>query len=336
MPIYHDVEDFIADESFQQWILHKDEDAAVFWKSFIEQNPEKKETLAQAVKLLQSLNFAEQFPSVFQEKKVWQQVQRELSEKSPMHYSSRKTTYSIRIAASILILLSLGLWSGLQFWPSDEIVVGTAYGEIRKLYLPDSSLVTLNGNSTLTYPQVWENDTDREVWLEGEAFFEVKKLSSSDENQAVKFTVHTSTLNVEVLGTAFNVSDRKEHTQVVLAEGSVALRIKGETPIHMKPGERFAVQGDSRLHETNLDDISPWSSWKEEEVVFHKQSLHDIAIQLRHTYGYQISFPSDKIAAEKFTARVHHKDIALLFPLIARSFNLRYTVNGKAVSFEKL
>ncbi|WPP51815.1 FecR family protein [Catalinimonas niigatensis] len=334
MPNYHDVEDFVSDESFQEWIFHKNEHAAIFWKAFIKQHPEKEETIIQAVKLLQSLNFTEQLPSVFQEKKVWQQVQQELSEKSHRTLSSRKMASFVRVAASILFLLGIGLWVGLEIWQSDETIVSTGYGEIRELYLPDGSLVTLNGNSKLTYPQDWETNTDREVWLDGEAFFEVKKHSSSDKYQAVKFTVHTRTLDVEVLGTAFNVSDRKEHTQVILTEGSIALKIKGETSVQMKPGERFALQDNTRIHESILDDTSPWSSWKEEEIIFQKQSLREIAIQLRNTYGYQLNFPSEKIASEKFTARVHHKDIELLFPLIARSFNLKYTINGKVVSFK--
>ncbi len=336
MPDYQKIEDFVADDSFQQWVLSEDEASNIFWNSFIAKHPDKEETMLQAAKLVQSLNFDEQFPSNFQEKKVWQQIQQELFARNNIVRLSKKSYSPLWLAASVTIILAIGAWLGLRTWASDLKTVSTSYGEIRDIYLPDSSLVTLNGNSSLTYPNHWDEGVEREVWLKGEGFFEVKKYQALENDSFVKFTVNTSKLNIEVLGTAFNVSDRKEKTNVVLTEGSIALRIEDEAPIQMKPGERFAIQGDSRTYEKNLKVVSQWSSWKEKELIFHKMSLSDIATQLKDAYGYQLHFPSESIAQEKFTARMHSKDVEMLFPLIARSFNLSINTEGKVVKFEKL
>src|SRR5690606_15777064 len=95
----------------------------------------------------------------------------------------------------------------------------TGYGETRKINLPDGSLVVLNANSELKYESNWQQAPMREVWLQGEAFFEVVK--TTEEKQ---FIVHTGSLDVEVLGTQFNVHNRHQKVQVVLSSGKVKLQ----------------------------------------------------------------------------------------------------------------
>lgn len=201
------------------------------------------------------------------------------------------------------------------------------------MYLPDSSRITLNGNSTIRFAKDWNTKKEREVWLEGEAFFEVKPAKDSQNSTDIKFSVHTRHLTVEVLGTTFNVSDRVEQAYVVLTEGHITLNIDDEHPIMMQPGELFEIRGASHIHKKDMPDISQWSSWKEEELEFYNLPLRDVANKLRHTYGYQLKFPSDTIANEKFTARIYRQDIELLFSLIAQSFDLNYTILEKNIKF---
>lgn len=83
----------------------------------------------------------------------------------------------------------------------------TQYGEQRVVELPDHSVVSLNANSTLRFRNDWSQaNTLREVWLDGEAFFSVQKQEGAAG--PAKFIVHTNDLDVEVLGTRFNVSNR--------------------------------------------------------------------------------------------------------------------------------
>jgi ferric-dicitrate binding protein FerR (iron transport regulator) len=133
----------------------------------------------------------------------------------------------------LLIAAGLGVWSYLR---AGENAHTTHYGETARIKLPDGSMVVLNAHSTLTYND-WSEGQTREVWLNGEAFFEVQK--KHDATGRVKFVVHTGDLNVEVLGTRFNVSNRGLRTQIVLEEGKVRLRYEQETEkvIDMQPGE---------------------------------------------------------------------------------------------------
>ncbi len=333
MPNYQTIDDFVADDSFQRWVLSENKEAKFFWESYLQQYPEQKGTIFQAVELVRSLQFNEVRPSTFQEKKVWGQIQEELSERKPVVSFRPYHRRPLAVAASIALVIGFAVWLGWQNWGTDLYVQSTAYGKVRELYLPDSSRVTLNGNSTIRFAKDWTTKKKREIWLEGEAFFEVKPVKDSQKNKDIKFAVYTSQLTVEVLGTTFNVSDRVEQAYVVLTEGRIALNIEDEHPITMQPGELFEIRGTSRIHKKDLPDISQWSSWKEEELEFNNLPLRDIADKLRYTYGYQLKFPSDTIANEKFTARIYRQDMEMLFSLIARSFDLNYTTQGKNIEF---
>jgi len=120
--------------------------------------------------------------------------------------------------------------------PVHTIQYATNRGEQQKITLPDESVVYLNERSTLAYTDNWSKGADREVRLQGEAYFQVEEKVYS--GQKVKFMVVTNDVTVEVVGTEFNVNDRQQGTQVFLNEGRVRLSLKnlGEI-INMVPGD---------------------------------------------------------------------------------------------------
>ena len=138
----------------------------------------------------------------------------------------------IGIAASVL-LVALLIGFLLRNSVPDETVVATQYGETQEFTLPDGTEVFLNANSTLRYSA---DETPREVWLEGEAYFQVVKQKNGLTKRADDFRVHTQNLTVRVLGTRFVVDSRKE--QVVLDEGKVEVqpRTDGQSHLSLAPG----------------------------------------------------------------------------------------------------
>lgn len=140
----------------------------------------------------------------------------------------RSWSWVYRVAAAFIGILLVAAVSFL-YLREETIRYETAYGQLRVIVLPDSSRVTLNGNSTLRYQADWEAlpiGNTREVWLEGEGFFEVTEVVLSAQSMA-KFVVHTPQLDVEVVGTKFNVTNRRHQTQVVLSSGQVKLHERG-------------------------------------------------------------------------------------------------------------
>src|ERR1700727_3570645 len=106
-------------------------------------------------------------------------------------------------AAACLVTVAVGIWwIGTRTGHPEFSEIRTGYGEIKNILLPDSSVVILNANSSMRIPQQWTESGGRQVWLEGEAYFQVQKKPST----AQKFVVHTRQGDVEVLGPGFTAN----------------------------------------------------------------------------------------------------------------------------------
>lgn len=198
-------------------------------------------------------------------------------------------------AAACLMTLAFGIWYiGARTGHPQMAEIRTGYGEIKNVLLPDSSVVILNANSSIRIPQQWTEKEGRQVWLEGEAYFQVQKKPSAGQ----PFTVHTRQVNVEVLGTRFNVNTRRQHSIVSLEEGKVRLSVTGtkttviekKEPVIMRPGQVAVVEASSltRINNNNEKELSALSGWTRHEFHFDNTSLGEIARMIEDTYGYKM------------------------------------------------
>ena len=146
--------------------------------------------------------------------------------------------------------------------PAHSIQYATNRGEQQKITLPDGSVVYLNEHSTLAYTDDWSKGADREVQLQGEAYFQVEEKVYS--GQKVKFMVVTRDVTVEVVGTEFNVNDRQQGTRVFLNEGRVRLSLKnlGEI-INMVPGDLVQYDAATGHVDNRRPQQSNMISWLE-------------------------------------------------------------------------
>ncbi len=187
--------------------------------------------------------------------------------------------------------------------------------------LPDQTRVTLNANSQLKFKKAWSEDHTREVWLEGEAFFEVVKQPDAIDG---RFIVHTRRLDVEALGTSFNVRARDDKTQVVLKTGKVKLHpahsSPGESDVFLEPGD-MATLSDDRWVKTQVDPLR-YSSWQDNRLFFNNESIRDIARRLKDTYGYEVTVEEPEWLDLTFTGSCPADDISILLTALSESFNL--------------
>lgn len=294
-------EDFATDRTFCQWVLHPDIASDEFWMEWVRSHPHKikQVELARQMVLLAASDTGPN-PSEETISRIWAGVQkRKISEPEvyPLSGGRRKWLYAAAAMAGILLIAFLGIYH----WPAPDSEYLTAYGESRRLRLPDGTSVTLNANSRLTVSRKWDDPSGRNVWLEGEAFFNVSKQVYKEK--PVKFTVHTCDMRIEVTGTQFNVSTRQEQTRVVLSEGSVHLRL--QTPeeaktINMKPGEwvNFSRQ-KQQLSAGYIPDPGGLFSWKDNRWTLNDTPLSEVGLLIRDTYGLNVRFQSDSLRLVK-------------------------------------
>lgn len=225
--------------------------------------------------------------------------------------------------ASILVLaLTISL---VRYQTRKPLSFETAYGEIKTIVLPDSSEVTLNGNSSIRYAK------NRELWLDGEAFFHVAKKPNRQ-----RFIVHLAdTLSIEVVGTEFNVQKRKYNAQIALKSGKIRLHRQQqhgmEELIDMEPNDVVYIGhqvagGFEKARDANLNEHL---SWRQHRIVLDDTSLDEIVELIRDTYGLSIAVSTDTILHRRATGSVptNPSHFERLLNNIAELYNLTVTTN---------
>jgi ferric-dicitrate binding protein FerR (iron transport regulator) len=249
----------------------------------------------------------------------------------PVGWKSSQRWYGI--AAVWIGLMMIGTaWFVYKAQQPAWVTYQTAYGEVENIILPDGSHVTLNANSQLKYTEAWERNTPREVWLEGEAYFSVVHTANDH-----KFQVQTADLNVEVVGTEFNVNNRRGDTEVVLHIGKVKLDLthNNETPeVVMEPGELVAYSAANQQITKKIVDPQQYMSWRKQELILNNTSLTQIARVLEDYYGFEVSMPDDlKDINLSATAQLSLKDTDVILTALAEIYGIKVEKNGNQIIF---
>jgi transmembrane sensor len=269
----------------------------------------------------------------------WKAVEaaiRQPAEMAPVH---RMPWARILIAAASVMLLAFGIW-WLQTRTGEPRLaeVKTGYGEVKHILLPDSSTVILNANSSMRIPQQWTDDDSkggREVWLEGEAYFEVQKKSST----RAKFVVHTDLVDVEVLGTRFNVNTRRQHSIVSLEEGKVQLSVHGEVesvlekkaPMVLRPGQVVDITRASTVRVSNEKDVTGLSGWSRNEFHFDNTSLTEVARLIDDTYGYKMVVADTTLFQRSISGDLRASNVQELVKVLEFTLKLTMRIEDKTI-----
>lgn len=239
----------------------------------------------------------------------------------PLNNKRRRLLSWAGAAAAVLLLITAGsLW-----WrqAEDLIAVSTDFEEQRTVALPDGSTVQLNANSTLRFAAAWEEREDRQVWLDGEAFFTVTKKQSTGQ----KFRVTTPDLTVAVLGTVFNVNSHEERTTVFLEEGRISLELinNDEQEKVMEPGELLTYSAKQRTVITNVKQAaSPLhTSWKDGVLQFEDTPLSTVIERVENIYGIRFSVSDTSIYQREITAGLPMEKLDIVLPLLEQALGLK-------------
>jgi ferric-dicitrate binding protein FerR (iron transport regulator) len=288
--------DFAADDLFQSWVFSPDAETVRFWQSFLQQNPEKADAVAEARAMLLHLAQDADAPPAGRKQAVWQRIEAELAGERELAHGPLTRTLPVwqKWAASVAAMLLLVAGYLLLFPPSGAARYATGPGEKKVVILPDSSEVILNASSSLQLAGTWSSRQSREVWLKGEAYFKVRKKRGHGN---ARFIVHTEDLNVEVLGTSFNVKTRGTGTQVVLSEGKVKINPADHAPdsaVFMVPGEAVTVSKERKITKTAVKP-ELYTAWKSNELVLNKTSLREIGLFIEENYGLTVRYQNNTL-----------------------------------------
>ncbi len=207
-------------------------------------------------------------------------------------------------------------------------------GSVNQVILPDSSIVYLNSGSDIKYELNNANNL-REVYLNGEAWFHVKK------DRSKPFIVHTPCYNVRVLGTKFNVSSYSDEESVTttLEEGSIqileAQAINKKDQIILKPGEQLSYDKKNKKIFRKKVDTRLYTSWRKNELIFLDTKFQNLIKLLEHKYGVDIEVKDSTILNSHFSGTIKNESISEVLNIIQYTHPITYQVNGNKIIINK-
>ncbi len=271
-----------------------------------------------------------------------------------------------RIAAIFILAFTLGGF--LIYYISDYRIkqqpvvfneVLTPFGSRSSLVLADGTKVWLNAGSKLSYP-VNFSEASRDVYLEGEAYFDVKKMTKK------KFIVHASNININVLGTEFNVTayPGEKTIQTTLVRGRIIIEGAGKwysaiqstelnpnqtatyiknlntlvtknSEIEKKTQKIKAVNKEiKQLTITAKIDPIVYTSWKDHKWFIVSEELQSLATKLERRYDVKIIFTNESLKNYKFTGTLTDETLQQVLNIIKITSPIEYEIVNKNVTFK--
>ncbi len=368
------VEELMLDDSFVSWCLNDDLKISSHWPTIIRDNPEQEEIFTEATKLvkllhggltpsevnrqiekvrlqlLERINFTEN-------EDLYQEYDTALSPNFFVTGSGRIKKNAFRlvatsVAAACLVFVLTWVFFLRPQTSTDTLskninqmtIFQSQPGERRNITLPDGSMVILNAESKIKLNQHFGQGS-REIYLEGEAFFDVK------HNKNLPFVVHISGMDIKALGTAFNVKayPGEKNVETALVRGLIEVTLnkvagkkillhpnekiqwKLATPVadrdkpDTRPGGSIDLQDNlvKKLTKTDDGEISE-IAWTENKLLFTDETFADIAVLLQRWYGVKIEFEDDNLRNYRFTGIFEKEDIETVLSFLKESKNFHY------------
>ncbi|MCX6217365.1 FecR family protein [Spirosoma sp.] len=344
--------DFLLDESFNRWARRESSpEEGAFWQNWLSQYPDKREVVEQARLLITGLRVKPYREITEQE--LFNQV-----DQIRLHTNQRRSIgvsipkqfgWWARTAAIVLLVSVIGMSIWVNRNASNEsvyvqLIQNAPVALIEKanttrvplsLHLPDGSQVTLQPNSRISFSKQFKGDK-REVYLMGEAFFNVRK------NPRKPFYVHANEVVTKVLGTSFTVEayDNQANVQVAVRTGQVSVfarndwqraqkEVNSDVPgVVLTPNQKVVFnRQEGHFHRTIIPNpVIINHRFANDVFVYDETPVTKIFTQLEDAYGVDIVFDEQLLKHCTLTARFHDEPLLEKLNLICQITNASYQI----------
>ncbi len=240
--------------------------------------------------------------------------------------------YWKKIAAVVLIPLLLGnlIWfylnSQKRNYASESVYneVFAVYGTRTAINLADGSSVWLNSGSSLKYPEKFKGK-ERDVYLQGEAYFEIAT------NSSVPFIVKTPSLIVRATGTVFNVSDHISdmNSEVTLVTGKVFVNEISadkitEQFVELFPNQHLTLNKETGKISINKEDVNEYISWKDGKLIFRNKPLSYVVNKISQLFNVDIELHGSVLQDYRYRATFEDESLSEILRLLKISSPIDY------------
>lgn len=321
----HSLEDLVDNPSFINWVYQSNTHDMEFWDNWLVQYPTKRKLVEDAAMVVRGVVFKKQNLSEEEVDTNWIALEGKISQGGRRHFGLPEKKYAIAATIALIVFSAISTWF---LFDTQTVEYTTKFGEIRHLVLPDSSVVTLNANSTLTYDPSSFAGPERKVFLKGEAFFKIIKKNAP---QPVKFVVVTEDAQVEVLGTTFNVNDRRGKTRVVLNSGKVKLNVSDDQSAILNPGEMAEYSKASQKLTLQQVDPEVHSAWRKQKLKFDDTSLVELAEIIEDNFGLEVVIKNPALRHRKITGEISAENVEIILSAVSKLFQIQISRSGNII-----
>lgn len=331
---FNDIEDFLTDESFRNWVNNPTPELDAHWKSWMEANQTKTDLVNQSRKIIQSLNFKEFQPDSVSKERILQKIRlaTKPKRKFPIFLNAR-----YKVAA--ILILALGIVALLRYYSAEKqqkapiavasnlIQKSNPSGVKSKHVLPDGSTIFLNAASAIEYPNTFDSDARVVKLLQGEAFFQVAK----EVNRP--FRVLVNKFEVAVLGTTFNVNANLKSPEVALVEGKVKVTAgQSGNSLELAPGQMAVFDQDQNAFTSTTFDEAYITGWKDGYLMFKDASLDEVIEKLQIWYGIDITVSNKSKSGDwSYTGNFRNESLENVLKSMSILRNFDYVIKNDAL-----
>lgn len=321
-------------------------------EKWIESDPDNEELMDEFRRIWEvSERDNNKFEGYFDPAKDWNELRgrilderrgEKVSGSSGFHFENYSTktrfTQFMRVAAIIVVASLLGILAYQNLYQEKVEVepvlreIAMEKGQRGNVTLSDGTKVTLNAESKIILPDVFQSDK-REITLQGQAFFDVT------HNPDRPFIINTKEATVEVLGTSLDVRSypNEETVQVVVKEGRVSLKAKKECvedDATLSAGEmgQFSLSENS-ISTQKVDDLDLFLSWRKGFLKFKDARMAEVSKELERKYDIQIQFRDEQLKDLRLTAELKSRTIQHNMDVISTSLGMKYQMDQQVVTF---
>ncbi len=352
---HYTAEDFAADDSFRDWVLVPTAASERFWTDFLREYPERHPYVAEGKRLVAGLyNIGQSGSHGPFIRTVWSRIETTLNELEAPLTSRQWGRTGWKIAASVAVIVGLAGWwvsryqpETIAFIPPVAVLPGewteavNGAGQTMDIQLPDGSRVRLGKHSRLKYPQAF-SDAKREVYLTGQAFFDVTK------NPKSPFLVYANSLVTKVLGTSFEINADPDSPDVTVAVRTGRVSVYAHDSDQRRDAEARGVilvpnqkavfdRNDASIRKALVDKpvllITPDEA---ANFVFEAAPAAEVFHALGTAYGIDVVFDEETLRNCHLTINLTDEDLYQKLEVISKVLDVQYKfIDGQIVIFSK-
>lgn len=334
--------EFIKDDFFRTWVVAPDYENNLFWEKWIAKHPEKINDINKARKFILDLNYQDFYPMPEEDfDNLHENIIRYQNEhqfRDELKKASRRGFSGYWYMAAAILLI--GLVTGVTYFtnegelagPQETVVIyqtnETPAGAKKTFVLTDGTRVKLNSESSLRFPDEFTG-TYREVYLQGEAFFEVA------ENKEQPFLIHSTDFITEVKGTSFNIRAYLDAPQkIAVVSGLVEVYVPGKKSTPVYPQQMATLNSENNGFEITSYNPVKELGWRQNILHFDNEKLSQVFEILERWYGVEMKINNATILDEIYQGEYKNESLHNVLTGISFTTGFQFEIKDKEVLIE--